>query len=303
MNTAEVIAADQPDADSVPGNGATNEDDIASVSYATPVADLALAMTVDNASPNKDQAVTFTITITNSGPDDASNIVVNDRLPTSFNYVDSSTTTGNYQPTAGTWTIPALANGDSATLTITAVAKTAGTKTNVAEVVRAAQGDPDSTPGNGLAGEDDIAAVSVTPAVSDLSVRGTIDNLKPIVGDIVTMTFTVNNAGPIAATGVQLKSALPIGVTLVDSLASLGAYDPATGIWSIDRLTVGQTETLTLTVSVDLPGIKQASIQVFAGDQFDSDSTPANDVITEDDYAAVIINAPRVLSLRLFLTP
>ncbi len=303
VNTAEVIAADQPDADSVPGNGAANEDDIASVSYATPVADLSLTQTVDIPAPNKDQAVTFTITITNSGPDDASGIVVNDRLPTSFSFVDSSSTLGNYQATAGTWTIPALANGQSATLTITGVAKTAGTKTNVAEIVRAAQGDPDSTPGNGLAGEDDIASASVTPALVDLSVRGTIDNLNPVVGDIVTITFNVNNAGPLAATGVQLQTQLPIGVTLIENTASFGAYDPATGVWSIDRLTVGQTETLTLTLSVDMPSIKRANIQVTDLDQFDNDSVPANDSVTEDDFASVVINAPRVLSLRLFLTP
>jgi len=302
VNTAEVIAADQPDLDSTPGNGTVGEDDLSSISYSTPVADLSLTKTVDNAAPNRDDRVTFTVVITNSGPDAATNIVVNDRLPTTFNFLDSSTNSGNFSSTAGTWTIPTLANGQSATLTIAATAKNSGPKVNTAEIVQVAQGDPDSTPGNGLAGEDDIASVTVTPALIDLAVRSTIDNLAPKVGDIVTVTFSVNNFGPAAATGISLMTMIPSGVTLIENATSLGAYDPASQTWSIDRLGPGQTETLTLVLSVDAPGIKQTSIQVIDADQFDSDSVPANGVVTEDDFTTIAINAPRVLTKKLFLS-
>ncbi len=300
-NMAEVIAADQPDLDSTPGNGAVGEDDIAAVTFATPVADLSLTQTVDNATPNRNDRVTFTIVIMNSGPDTATNIVVNDRLPTTFNFVDSSTTVGTYTSTSGTWNIPTLANGQSATLVLVGTPRNAVPKTNTAEIVSAAQGDPDSTPGNGLAGEDDITSVTVTPATIDLSVRAAIDNLAPMVGDIVTVTFRVSNFGPATATGVTLLTNIPTGVTLVDSLASVGAFDPATRIWTLGMLAPGQTETLTLMYSVDVAGIKQNSIEVTNADQFDTDSTPANNVITEDDFATVAINAPRLLSKKLFL--
>ena len=206
-----------------------------------------------------------------------------------------------YVSTAGTWTIPTLANGQSATLVLTGTPKTKGPKTNTAEITRAAQGDPDSTPGNGLVGEDDIASVTVVPAQIDLSVRARIDNLKPKVGDIVNVTFSVNNFGPPTATGVALSVVIPNGVSLVDNMPSAGTYDAATRIWTVGMLTAGQTETLMLTFSVDVPGIKQASAQVISADQFDSDSTPANDVLTEDDLASVAINAPRVLTKKLFL--
>ncbi len=302
LNTAEVIAADQPDIDSTPGNGIALEDDIAAVQFATPVADLSLVKTVDNATPNRTDRVTFTIVITNSGPDDASAIVVNDRLPAGFNFVDSSTTSGLYVSTAGTWTIPTLANGQSATLVIVGTPRTSGPKINTAEINRAAQGDPDSTPGNGLLGEDDTASVTVTPALIDLATRATIDNLAPLVGDVVTVTFSVNNFGPATATGVSLLAAIPPGVTLIDSLPSLGSFDPATRIWTPGTLAPGQTETLILTFSIDMAGIKQTSIQVITADQFDNDSTPANDLTTEDDFATVAINAPRLLTKRFFLS-
>ncbi len=300
-NTAEIIAADQPDVDSTPGNATPGEDDIALVAYATAVADLSLTQTVDNAAPNRNDRVTFTVVLLNSGPDTATNIVVNDRLPIGFNFVDSSTTSGMYVATAGTWNIPTLANGQSATLVLVGTPKNKGPKTNTAEVVRTAQGDPDSTPGNGLAGEDDIAVVTVTPAQIDLSVRSSIDNLAPKVGDIVSVTFSLNNFGPATATGVSLLTVLPTGITLLDNMPSLGTYDPVTQVWAPGVLAAGQNETLTLTFSVDAPGIKQASIQVITADQFDGDSTPANDVITEDDLSSVAINAPRLLTKKLFL--
>lgn len=302
LNVAEVIAADQPDVDSIPGNGAVEEDDLASVSFATPVADLSITKSVDNATPNREDRVTFTVVITNSGPDTATNIVVSDRLPAGFNFVDSSTTAGNYVSTAGTWNIPSLANGQSATLVLVGTPKTKGPKVNTAEIIRVAQGDPDSTPGNGVLGEDDIASVTVTPALIDLAVRATIDNLAPKVGDVVTVTFSVNNFGPNTATDVSLATMIPPGVTLLENQTSLGAYDAAAQIWNIASLAPGQTETLTLVLSVDVAGIKQTSIEVIDADQFDNDSIPANGVVTEDDFAWVAINAPRILNKRLFLS-
>ena len=301
-NTAEVIAANQPDVDSIPGNAIASEDDIKSITFSTPVADLSLTQTVDNLTPNRNDQVRFTVVITNSGPDTASNIVVTDRLPATLNFIDSSTSVGMYVSTAGTWMIPTLANGQSATLVLVGTAKTKGPKTNTAEITRAAQGDPDSTPGNGLVGEDDITSVTIVPAQIDLSVFGTIDNVKPKVGDIVNVTYNLNNFGPPTATGVALLAVLPTGVTLIDNSPTAGSYDVATRIWTPASLAAGQTESLTLTFSVDAPGIKQTSLQVISADQFDGDSTPANNLLTEDDLATVIVNAPRILTMKLFLS-
>ncbi len=301
VNTAEVMAADQPDIDSTPGNGVPGEDDIASVSFTTPVADLSLTKTVDNAAPNREEVITFTIVITNSGPDDATGIVVTDRLPSGFNFVSSSTTLGTFTSTAGTWVIAELPNGQSATLTIAARPTTIGPKTNIAEVTRADQSDPDSTPGNGDPTEDDFASVIVTPRVIDLAVRGEIDNLAPLVGDTVNVTYTVNNAGPQTATGVELLAFIPPGVTLIGNAPTQGDFDPVTGIWELGSLAAGRDASITLTFTVDTAGIKQTNLQVSAADQFDSDSTPGNNDPSEDDFASVVINAPRLLGKRLFL--
>jgi len=301
LNTAEVMTANQPDVDSTPGNGEPTEDDFASTEFTTPVADLSLTNTVDNATPNRNELVTFTVVITNSGPDNATGIVVTNRIASNFNFASSSTTTGTFTPTVGTWVIPSLAKGSSATLTFSGRARNFTPVTSVAEITRADQSDPDSTPGNGNLEEDDIAVVVVTPNAIDLSVTGSIDNLAPVVGDVVTLTFTVSNDGAATATGVELAAVIPPGVTTIISGTTQGIYAPTTGTWIVGSLAPGQTETLTIELRVDMAGIKRVPLQVVAADQFDIDSTPNNNLEGEDDQVSVVINAPRLLSIRLFL--
>ena len=300
-NVAEVMAADQPDINSTPGNSNPDEDDYATVTFVTPVADLSLTKTVDNATPDRDELITFTVVITNSGPDDATGIVVTNRIPRDFDFAGSTVTAGNFIPTAGTWSIPALANGESETLTIRGRVTDLSPLTSTAEITQADQSDPDSTPGNADPDEDDFASVVVTPNVIDLVVSGEIDNEAPLVGDVVTITFDVKNLGPATATGIELMARLPRNVSVIESGSTLGVYDPVTGLWTLGTLAPEQTETLTLQLRVDAAGIKLVTLQVTAADQFDSSSTPDNDVEEENDQISVIINAPRILSKRLFI--
>jgi len=300
-NAAEVIAAGQPDVDSTPGNGDPTEDDYAAVSFNTPIADLSLTQTVDNPSPNRNELVTFTIIVTNSGPDDATGIVVASPIPTNFSFASSSATTGVFTPTTGRWTIPTLASGETATLIVSGRATNTTPVISTSEIIEADQVDPNSVPGNADPSEDDFARVVVTPNVIDLSVTGTIDNLKPEIGDVITLTFTVDNAGPATATGVALALTIPPGITPLFNGATQGVFDPASGLWIVGSLAPLQTETLSVQYRVDAAGIKLATLQVTAADQFDLDSTPANGVEGEDDQATVVIKAPRILGLRMFL--
>ena len=301
INTAEVMTANQPDINSTPGNGDRTEDDFAFTAFTTPVADLSITNVVDNPTPDRNETVTFTVQITNSGPDNATGIVVTNRIASNFNFTGSTATAGIFTPTAGTWVIPTLASGANATLTISGRARNFTPITSTAEITRADQSDPDSIPGNADPAEDDIATVVVTPNAIDLSVTGAIDNLKPVVGDIVTLTYTVTNSGQSTATGVELTALLPPGVTTIVSGTTQGIYAPATGLWVVGTLLPGETETLTIELSVDTAGIRQVRFQVTAADQFDIDSTPNNDIEAEDDQVTVAINAPRLFSVRLFL--
>ena len=83
--------------------------------------DLAISASVNNATPAAGANVTFTLTVTNNGPNNATGVVVNDFLPTGLTYV-SDDGGGAYNSGTGLWTVGALANGASATLHIVATA-------------------------------------------------------------------------------------------------------------------------------------------------------------------------------------
>jgi uncharacterized repeat protein (TIGR01451 family) len=110
-------------------------------------ADLSLTKIVNDATPLVDDEVTFTITVTNSGPDASTGIQVKDLLPSGFDYVSSSPSLGTYNDTTGIWNLPTLGPSNAEFITITATVLSGGIHTNNAYVVDASTYDPDSAPG------------------------------------------------------------------------------------------------------------------------------------------------------------
>jgi len=127
------------------------------------VADLSVTKTVDNPTPNYLETITYTITVSNSGPDAATGIQVTDILPGDVSYVSSSPSQGTYSSITGIWDVGSISNGASATLQISATVQDEDiTITNTAELTAADQTDPDSTPNNNVPAEDDQDDASVT---------------------------------------------------------------------------------------------------------------------------------------------
>ncbi len=83
-----------------------------------PDADLSLTKTVSNPNPQDGDIINYTITVTNSGPGNATGVEVTDILPSGVIYQSNSASHGSYNPTTGIWWIGNLASGSSATLTI-----------------------------------------------------------------------------------------------------------------------------------------------------------------------------------------
>jgi len=85
--------------------------------------------------------LTYTITVTNNGPCDATGVVVADDLPVGVTYSSHSVTQGTYHNSTGVWDVEALSNGASATLTlhVSVGSSTLGQITNNVCV----DGDPD----------------------------------------------------------------------------------------------------------------------------------------------------------------
>ncbi|MCA9225457.1 MAG: hypothetical protein KDA47_07590, partial [Planctomycetales bacterium] len=106
-------------------------------------------------------------------------------------FVSATPSQGTYNSGTGVWTVGTINSAANATLTITATVASTGTKTNTAQVQAVDQFDPDSTPGNSAAAEDDQASAAVAPPTVDLSLTKTVDDASPAIGQNVTFTTTL----------------------------------------------------------------------------------------------------------------
>ncbi len=219
MNVASVSAT-TPD-DTATNNTATVE---------TPLdrnADVAITKSVSPAAVLVGQPTTFTVVVTNHGPARVTGLVVQDLLPAGLAFGSATPSLGSYDEATGAWTIGTLQNTESATLTLTATVTVAGAITNRALVVAQDQPDP-------VASNNSAAAVVNGAANADVGVNTAVDQPAPSVGDTVTFTVTVGNAGPSPATGVVVTDALPAGLTFVEATASQGTYTAPT--WTVGTL-------------------------------------------------------------------
>ena len=303
LNIAEVTSSDVFDIDSFPNNddGDQSEDDednaiVTPVDFAT---DLSLVKTVvdNDITPLVGSEITFQITVTNDGPQNTTGVTVTDLLPSGYDFVLFSSTSGAYDEITGVWNIGGIANGESETLLIDVLVNASGEYLNIAEVTSSDIVDIDSTPDNddGDQSEDDEDNAIVTPVniTTDLSlVKTVVDNdITPLVGSEITFQITVTNDGPQDTTGVTVTDLLPSGYDFVLFSSTAGAYDEITGIWNIGGIANGESETLLIDVLVNASGEYLNIAEVTSSSVFDIDSTPDNDDgdQSEDDEDNAIV--------------
>src|SRR4029453_8367588 len=94
-NTATVTDSDQFDPNSANNTASATE---------TPQrANLAIDKTVSDDTPNVGDQITFTVTLTNSGPDDATGVQVTDQLPAGLRFVTATPSQGTHNSGTGGW--------------------------------------------------------------------------------------------------------------------------------------------------------------------------------------------------------
>lgn len=88
----------------------------------TPLIDLELSKVADRSQVNAGGQVVYTLTVSNVGPDPASNVIVSDQLPAQITYL-SDDSQGAYDAATGQWLVGDLATGATRSLVITVQAK------------------------------------------------------------------------------------------------------------------------------------------------------------------------------------
>ena len=228
--------------------------------------DIAVEIIADNYDPNFGDQVTFTIMVTNNGPNNATNIVVTSILPAGLIFVSSPDS--NYNTTTGTWSINNLAVGGLDVLTLITNVSSYGL---LEETVNVQAVEFDNVSINNTATLSFYVSRNTTSAVLvDLITTVTPSSSIAIVNESVTYIISVTNNGPDNATAVTLKNELLNDLTVV---SANGTYNAGTGVWTIGTLNVGDTAYIEFIVKPTTTG---SFVTNFTANSYETDSDPTS---------------------------
>ncbi len=216
----------------------------------TPVdtaADLALTK---SGAPNPvlhGQALVYTLSLTNLGPDPAVHPVLTDPLsPLLLEPAFSTNGGATWQPWAGTWQPGSLAPGQRVELLLrgTVSLEAEGILVNTAVVT---SDTPDPNPDN----NEDTVEVPLLPS-ADLSVRKENTGGSAVPGTPFLYTITLQNAGPSDAQDVLLTDAVPAELWTPEFSTDNGAtWTPWHSPYLLGTLAAGASRSLLLRGTID----------------------------------------------------
>ncbi len=230
------------------GSGTINNDDPA-------VADLSITKTDGVTTAIPGNSVTYTITVTNAGPDAATGVTVADTFPA----ILTATWTG---VGAGGGTGPASGSGNISTSAVNLPAGGSFTFTAVAAISPAATGTLSNTatvaaPGSvndpNAANNSATDTDTLTPQ-ANLAITKTDGVTTATPGGSVTYTITASNAGPSNASGATVADTLPASLTATwTAVGAGGGTATASGSGNINdivNLPAGGSVTYTVSATI-----------------------------------------------------
>ena len=172
--------------------------------------------------------ITYTITVSNSGKINATNVVIRDILPEGLKFINASNG-GVYDPVTGiiTWILNITANS-TVDLTADVCVNKSGNITNTVNV-----------------GNKTSNCTIESGDIVDLEIHIVADKSEIYVGDNVVYTVTVINNGPSDAINTIANILIPNALSILSYNATKGTFDITSGNWSIGNLTNGEKVVLT----------------------------------------------------------
>ena len=201
------------------------------VDFDVPFADISLVKTIDGVDTIIADVLTnhtFTISVTNAGPDPVADVVIADVLSSDFVLQNVVPSLGSYDQ--GLWTIPSLPVGTE-TLDLVVTLASAGVVSNTAEIISAAGADDDSVPGNGDLTEDDMDRVTLTVLNASGGVASGLPGAVCLAIADQSGTFGVSDLLTRIARDANTEVPISVGTngTGTSNIES-SALDPATGL-------------------------------------------------------------------------
>lgn len=274
-----------------------------------PPADLSLSLFSDKRVLQINEPTTVRLTVRNEGATSAELAKWTYRLPANMEF-----TAVNGQPYTDNvlnGTVLPLAPYRDTTYAVSIRATSPGLFRMSAQLTTATSHDPDSNPNTGTAdGEDDASTTElrvgeatalyespnpnqrVLPAVvssqpvpsatqADLSLHMAVSKRVPALGELISYTLSVTNAGGMDARGVTVQNILPDGFDLAES--ANWSINGRTITNTIDTIAANSTATISFWVRVTLPGFWVNKAQIMSCSVGDPDSTPGNGFTNGED--------------------
>lgn len=191
--------------------------------------------------------ITYTFTVRNAGPADATGASLTDTLPASLHLVSAASSQGSCIASGNSVScdLGTLSSGAQATVTIVAQAPAdgGGSIQNTASVSSAVP-DVDLS-------DNSASTTTAVVAAANLSVTHQASAASVAVGGSLTYLTTVTNAGPSSASNVVVDITLPAGVTLNSAISSQGicAVVPSGLHCALGTLSTNGTSTITVVIT------------------------------------------------------
>jgi uncharacterized repeat protein (TIGR01451 family) len=241
----------------------------------------------------------YTITVTNFGPSQATNIFVNQLLPPSVVFASAVASQGSVTHAGGTviGNIGTLPLAGVATINVTVI-PTISTVISSSATVGSEQPDPNT------ANNTASVVTRVNPPSSDVTV-GLFDSPDPVLlGETLTYTVAVTNNGPSTASGVTISNTLPVSVLVQSATPSQGtaSINGNTVIFNFGTLTNAGRATGTINVT---PGAEGSILATAVARANQVDPQAANNTATIStvvgpaaDLAVTMVDAPDPVVVR-----
>ena len=207
--------------------------------------------------------ITYTITVSNPGKINATNVVIRDILPEGLKFINASNG-GVYDPVTGiiTWILNITANS-TVDLTVVANVTKSGNITNTVNV-----------------GNKTSNCTIESGDIVDLEIHIVADKSEIYVGDNVVYTVTVINNGPSDAINTIANVLIPNALSILSYNATKGTFDITSGNWSIGNLTNGEKVVLTFVAKALNEGNSTVYVNV---------TSETFEVIMENNYDNVTV--------------